>query len=134
MLRLLLPLALISAACGTAPGARTLQPEAGAACTTENAGVCASSTRLLVCQSMVWVVATDCKGPDGCRLVNQAYECDLRGNTIGDLCPGSSEGKVRCDPDGGVTILRCRSGVLAVEFECPPSTVCGIFDGGLTCR
>jgi len=133
MLRLLLPLAVLGAACGTA-GTKALSVEAGGACTTENAGACVTGTRLLVCQNMVWVVATDCKGPDGCRVINEAVECDLRGNTIGDLCPGTSEGKVRCDPDGGVNILRCRSRVLELEFACPSTTMCGLYDAGLTCR
>ena len=96
---------------------------------------CESSTRLLVCQSKIWAASTDCKGPDGCRLVGDAYECDLRGNTLGDLCPAQSEGKVRCDPDGGVNILRCKKGVLNLEFVCPQTTVCQfIEDAGLTCR
>lgn len=109
--------------------------EAGNSCNTENAGSCASATRLLVCQSGIWVTATDCKGPDGCRLVDDTYECDLRGNSLGDLCPSTSEGKVRCDPDGGVDILRCRQGVLTREFTCPQPTLCGfVEDAGLTCR
>ncbi len=109
--------------------------EAGNACTTENAGACAGTTRLLVCQSGVWVVATDCKGPDGCRLIDDTYECDLRGNSLGDLCPATSEGKVRCDPDGGIDILRCRQGVLTHEFTCPQATLCAfVEDAGLTCR
>ena len=110
-------------------------PEAGVACTMDNAGACESSTRLLVCQGKIWSTSTDCKGPDGCRLVGDAYECDLRGNSLGDLCPAQSEGKVRCDPDGGVNILRCKKGVLNLEFVCPQTTVCQfIEDAGLTCR
>lgn len=107
----------------------------GGPCTTENAGVCASPTRLLSCHNQAWVAATDCKGPDGCRLVGESYECDLRGNSLGDLCPVTSEGKVRCDPDGGVNILRCRQGVLSLEFVCPEPSLCSfVEDAGLTCR
>ena len=44
-----------------------------------------------------------------------------------------TETKVRCDPDGGLNILRCVEGSLAVIFECEAPTSCGINDAGLTC-
>ncbi len=60
-------------------------------------------------------------------------ECDTSGNSVGDRCAPTSEGKVRCDPDGGLNILRCVEGSLAVIFECQAPTNCGINDAGLTC-
>ncbi len=132
MRQLMLVSLLAMTAC---PAPIEVGPQTGAACTMQNAGACQTPTRLLVCQNKLWVASTDCKGPDGCRLVGDAYDCDLRGNTIGDLCPSQSEGKVRCDPDGGVNILRCKQGVLNLEFPCPQTTACVfIEDAGLTCR
>ena len=134
MRRLMLSAVLWLSACPVTQTA-SLLAQSGNACTTENDGACESSTRLLVCQNKVWVAAADCKGPDGCRLDGDTYDCDLRGNTLGDLCPSQSEGKVRCDPDGGVNILRCKQGVLALEYVCPQTTACSfVEDAGLTCR
>ncbi len=133
-LSLVLTAALLSVtAC---PGPRSLSvSSSGGACTNENEGACESPTRLLICHNKVWVVASDCKGPDGCRLNQDTYDCDLRGNSIGDTCPAQSEGKVRCDPDGGVNILRCVDSVLRLEYACPTATVCDfIEDAGLSCR
>ncbi len=127
-------LVALTLACSAPSG--SAQATSGGACNTENAGACETPTRLLVCQNKIWVTASDCKGPDGCRLVDaSSVECDFRGNSAGDLCASSSEGKVRCDPDGGVNILRCTGGTLAVEFTCPNTTLCSVIpDAGLSCR
>ena len=107
----------------------------GEACTTESSGTCATATRLLVCKNAAWAIAADCKGPDGCKQEGESIACDLSGNGVGDHCPGSSEGKVRCEPDGGANILRCRSGVLDVDYTCQSPTICAFVpDAGLTCQ
>lgn len=125
--------ALLALACGTMT--TTTTPKAGEPCKDENVGACESSTRLLACRSLVWTVVSDCKGADGCRRVGDTVDCDTRGNGVGDFC--SNPGRVRCDPDGGLQILRCsQSGVLAVEFSCPATptqTSCVLGDAGLTC-
>lgn len=123
---------LVGLACGT-PTETT--PKLGAPCTDENVGACESPTRLLACRSRVWSLVSDCKGADGCRRVGDTVDCDTRGNGVGDSC--SNPGRVRCDPDGGLQILRCSpAGVLAVEFSCPATptqTSCVLSDAGLTC-
>ena len=123
---------LLVVACGQTTNP---SPKAGEPCREENVGACESTTRLLTCRSMAWQVLSDCKGADGCRRVGDSVECDTRGNGIGDSC--STPGRVRCDPDGGLQILRCSpAGVLAVEFSCPANpvqTVCALSDAGLTC-
>ncbi|MBL9037062.1 MAG: hypothetical protein JNG84_00985 [Archangium sp.] len=127
---------LLAALSACTPVSTSTDPVEGAACTTEAEGFCSSTTRLLGCYGQVWAVASDCKGPDGCRRTgDDVYECDSSGNSVGDRCPRQSEGKVRCDPDGGVTILRCRDGGFDVEFVCPGSTRCSFVpDAGLSCR
>jgi len=112
-------------------------PVAGAACTQENVGACETPTRLLACLEQKWAVVSDCRGPDGCRRNGDTVDCDTRGNTVGDFC--SNAGRVRCDPDGGLQILRCSpdSGRLVVEFSCPATvtqTRCVLGDAGLTCE
>lgn len=123
---------LFGLACG---GPMTTAPKAGDACRDENVGACESPTRLLACRAMVWTVVSDCKGAEGCRRSADTVDCDTRGNGVGDFC--SAPGRVRCDPDGGLQILRCSpSGVLAVEYSCPAmpvQTVCALSDAGLTC-
>jgi hypothetical protein len=123
---------LVALACG--PTTNT-PPKAGESCREENVGACESATRLLTCRSMTWQVFSDCKGPDGCRRVGDTVDCDTRGNGVGDAC--SVAGRVRCDPDGGLQILRCSAtNVLTVEFSCPANpvqTVCALSDAGLTC-
>lgn len=124
--------ALLVLACGQT---MTGPPKTGEPCREENVGVCESATRLLTCRGMTWQVLSDCKGPEGCRRVGDTVDCDTRGNGVGDAC--STPGRVRCDPDGGLQILRCSpGGVLAVEFSCPANptqTVCALSDAGLTC-
>jgi hypothetical protein len=126
---------LVSAliACGTT---MTPAPREGAACTQENAGACETPTRLLACRELTWTVLSDCRGPQGCRQSNGTVECDTSLNGVGDRC--SNLGRVRCDPDGGLQILRCRDGgVFGVEFSCPErggvQLQCVLSDAGLTC-
>lgn len=107
---------------------------AGAPCASENVGRCdAEAPRLLQCIAGEYRVYADCKGPNGCQLETDTAECDTSGNSLGDRCAPSSEGKVRCDPDGGIDILRCVDGGLVLEFPCPSGRICGFNDAGLTC-
>ncbi len=119
----------------SAPENRALRASPGTSCSPDNSGACETPTRLLICKNQMWVIASDCKGPDGCTLVTDTYTCDLRGNTAGDHCPSQSEGKVRCEPDGGANILRCRDGLLSIELRCPSPTACVLTPAaGLNCR
>jgi hypothetical protein len=109
-------------------------PTEGAKCTDENIGRCEEgSERLLQCTSGTFRVYADCKGPLGCSITSDTADCDTSGNSVGDRCAPTSEGKVRCDPDGGLNILRCIDGGLEVIFECAPPMACGVNDAGLTC-
>lgn len=126
----LLTLALVS--CGPT---QEMKPVVGEKCPEENVGVCESPTRLLQCVSLQWAVASDCKGADGCRRDGTSVKCDTSGNSLGDRC--QNIGRVRCEPDAGLRILRCSdAGVLVTEFVCPfnqEQTRCVVGDGGLTC-
>lgn len=109
-------------------------PTVGSACTAENIGRCdAEFERLLQCTNGTFRVYADCHGPKGCTLEADTADCDTSGNSVGDRCAPTSEGKVRCDPDGGLNILRCVDSGLEVIFECQAPTRCGINDAGLTC-
>lgn len=127
------PLALLALlACGCAGGGANLSP--GAPCASEGVGRCdGEAPRLLQCVGGAYVVYADCKGPRGCTASGSTADCDTSGNGLGDRCAPPSEGKVRCDPDGGVNILRCVDGGLSLEFACPPGRTCGLGDAGLTC-
>lgn len=110
-------------------------PTEGSSCTAENVGRCeANANRLLQCTNGTYRVYADCKGPNGCSVTSDTANCDTSGNSVGDRCAPTSEGKVRCDPDGGLNILKCLDGGLEAIFECAPPSICGITDGGeLTC-
>lgn len=109
-------------------------PTEGAPCTAESIGRCdTEAPRLLQCSGGVFRVYADCKGPRGCSVTADTADCDTSGNSVGDRCAPTSDGKVRCDPDGGLNILRCTDGGLEVIFECAPPSSCGINDAGLTC-
>lgn len=111
-----------------------MPPAAGGPCFGDNIGRCDPSTpRLLECVNETWTIYADCHGVNGCAVTNETADCDTTGNSIGSRCPPTSEGKVRCDPDGGVNILRCVNGTLETIHECATPTRCGINDGGLTC-
>lgn len=121
-------------ACPVAPA-----PTAGSVCNAENIGRCDSmAPRLLQCTIQedgggYFRIYADCRGPKGCSVSDDTADCDTAGNSVGDRCPPTSEGKVRCDPDGGINILRCLDGGLDVIFECPQGSRCGFDDAGLTC-
>lgn len=107
---------------------------AGSKCTAETIGRCdMTAPRLLQCVNGQFEIYADCKGPNGCAVTQDTADCDTTGNSVGDRCAPTSEGKVRCDPDGGLNILRCVDGGLDVIFTCMPPSICGINDAGLTC-
>lgn len=111
-----------------------IEPTVGAPCTAESVGRCDSEApRLLQCTGGNYVTYADCKGPNGCTVTSDTADCDTSGNSVGDRCAPASEGKVRCDPDGGVRILRCIDGGLESIYTCPQPKICGLSDGGLTC-
>ena len=126
------------AACGAALAACSGAPPpvtVGVSCRTEEAAACDDQApRMLICRSGAYATYSDCRGPNGCRLAGDTVSCDTSGNSVGHGCPPQSEGKVRCDPDGGQHILRCVDGGLAVEYTCPTGMQCGFKpDAGLTC-
>jgi hypothetical protein len=123
-------LLLLFLGCPPAPS-----PTVGTKCSAENIGRCdAEAARLLQCTNGTFRIYADCHGPKGCSVTSDTADCDTSGNSVGDRCAPTSEGKVRCDPDGGVNILRCNDGGLEVIFECPAPQSCGLDDGGaLTC-
>jgi hypothetical protein len=130
---LLLLALFVGLSCGTTMNG---SPKAGAPCAQENVGACETATRLLACREQVWTTLSDCKGPQGCRQSGDSVECDTSLNGLGDRC--SNLGRVRCDPDGGQQILRCKDGgVLEVEVACPVRSgvqlQCVLSDAGLTC-
>ncbi|MDX2009842.1 MAG: hypothetical protein SFW67_06620 [Myxococcaceae bacterium] len=123
----------VGLACGTPMNP---MPKAGGPCAQENVGACESPTRLLACREQTWAVISDCRGPGGCRQSGDTVECDTSLNGLGDRC--NNVGRVRCDPDGGQQILRCRDGgVLELELSCPVRSgvqlQCVLSDAGLTC-
>jgi hypothetical protein len=111
-----------------------MDPTVGGPCTAEGVGRCdALEPRLLQCTNRVYVTYADCKGERGCSSTTDTANCDTTGNSVGDRCAPDSEGKVRCDPDGGLNILRCVDGGLTPIFTCRPPSRCGTNDAGLTC-
>lgn len=121
------------AACVTQP----VSPVEGLKCSVVGTVACEeSSSRILTCSDAgSFEVVSDCHGPKGCVLsvADNTVSCDTSGNTVNDRCGPTSEGKVRCDPDGGHLILRCVDGGLRSIFECPDQTLCGVTDAGLSC-
>jgi hypothetical protein len=122
-------IALVSCGCS----APSLSAVEGTDCPTENLGRCDDGDRLLQCVDGRYQVISDCKGERGCSVMGSTVDCDTAGNSVGDRCAPMSEGRVRCDPDGGTQILRCNGGRLGVEYVCPMSRVCGLSEAGLTC-
>lgn len=130
MPRLAPALLVLIAACSPPP-----PPSIGGRCSSSGTGTCdQTATKMLVCTDGGYALYSDCHGPDRCTATGDTVSCDTRGNGAGDTCPPESENKVRCDPDGGLSILRCVDGGLTVIYLCPPQTVCSyIPDAGLSC-
>ncbi len=111
-----------------------MAPFAGTTCDGTDGDTCETgSDRLLQCVNLQWVTISDCHGPVGCTQNGDTTFCDTSGNTAGDICAPTSEGRVRCEPDGGAAILRCMDQVLTVIHTCDAPLRCGSEDGGLTC-
>jgi hypothetical protein len=117
-------------ACTPMPGG---PPSVGDVCHINGMAACASETRLFICEAQRFVILSDCKGVLGCRMNGETAQCDTTGNSVGDVCAPSSEGKLRCDPDAGRNILRCVDAGLWVERACENGTQCGAVDAGLVC-
>jgi hypothetical protein len=108
--------------------------EEGGLCRSEGAGACnEDGGTLLQCVSGTWSAFADCRGPRGCERTADTADCDTSGDSVGDRCPPTSEGRVRCDPDAGLNVLRCVGGRLIIELECPGGSTCALTDAGLTC-
>lgn len=118
------------AACPATP-----PPAAGQPCVGEAQAACdETAPRLLTCTASAWVVTVDCLGARGCVATSAEVSCDTTGNSAGAACAPSSEGRLRCDPDGGAAILRCEQGRLAVLERCTQGAWCGVVpDAGLAC-
>lgn len=109
-------------------------PAAGQPCRGVDTGACDPATsQLLQCDGQQAFVVSDCKGPLGCQSADGAVTCDTSGNSVGDRCAPTSEGKVRCEPKEGRSILRCVDAGLEVTFECPLGSRCEVRDGSLSC-
>lgn len=107
----------------------------GGTCSTENAARCdPTAPRLLQCTNGIFTLFADCKGSRGCTTTSTGADCDTSGNTLGDHCAPTSEGKARCDPVTRANILKCTNGVLVLVHTCTPSSKCGLTTAGeLTC-
>lgn len=111
-----------------------MAPFSGDPCDAAAGDTCETGThRLLQCVNGRWATVSDCRGPRGCVQNGDTTFCDTTGNTGGDTCAPSSEGRVRCEPDGGTKILQCIDRVLTAVHQCEPPQRCGSEDGGLTC-
>lgn len=111
-----------------------MAPFADGACESSDGDTCETgSDRLLQCINGKWTILSDCHGPVGCTQSGDTTFCDTTGNSGGDSCAPTSEGRVRCEPDGGAQILQCMDRVLTVIHECAAPMRCGSEDGGLTC-
>ena len=111
-----------------------MAPFADGACASSDGDTCETGTgRLLQCINGKWVIFSDCHGRQGCSQNGDTTFCDTTGNTGGDFCAPTSEGRVRCEPDGGTQILQCMDHVLTAIYECEAPKRCGSEDGGLTC-
>ena len=120
-------------------------PQATQPCVQANTAACeegdptdAGLARLLFCGSdetgkTVWTVYSDCRGDGGCAVQDGTLSCDTSKNTLGDHCAPQSEGKARCEPMTGTSILRCEGGLLADVVDCPAGTRCVPVDAGLDC-
>lgn len=108
--------------------------EVGGLCGTIGAEQCeAGGDRLLVCVQSAWALKLECRGPMRCQMSGPTASCDSSGNTKGDRCESSEEGKERCDPANASVILRCRSGVLVGSLQCPVTSRCQAISGTTTC-
>ena len=78
--------------------------------------LCQDAATALECRNGAWV-ALPCKGAGGCAVSGGNVQCDMNGNTAGDACASTAEGKGLCSADKKAT-LECRSGALVQTNVC----------------
>lgn len=100
----------------------------GASCP-ENAGNCASSGSMNVCQGG-GELSFPCKGSGGCTSDSSGVTCDITGNADGDPCPTIHEGSGNCAADG-VSLLQCTGGRWH-KMSCPSVCIVTLV-GRVTC-
>jgi hypothetical protein len=85
--------------------------------------LCADATAALECRAGKWL-KLPCRGTGGCQRSGEVITCDMSGNSAGDACASSAEGKGLCSSTGTAT-LECREGALVQTNTCRTCTVSG---------
>jgi hypothetical protein len=113
-LALVASLSVFSFACGS--------PTAGEQCS-QTGFLCESAASALECRVGTWA-SLPCKGPNGCKREGDLVKCDMTGNSEGDNCASSAEGKGLCTSDNA-GVLQCRDGKLVKTNTCRSCSVSG---------
>lgn len=121
MLKRLVVLALFTlAACGS--------PEAGDACSPENALTCSSGTEVLACEGGK-LRAASCRGPAGCVEGSNQVVCDATRAQAGDSCLKAHESQAQCMNGDANRALVCRTGTWTAQA----CNSCAVQGGNVVC-
>jgi hypothetical protein len=72
----------------------------------------------LICTAGKFVLASTCKGPKGCRIVNANVECDHNFAEVGDTCVApASDSNYSCTPDKKTEVV-CQENKFAAWQPC----------------
>lgn len=102
---------------------------AGDACREEDDHACSADQKTaLVCRSGKFVLASNCKGKNGCKIggdKNTGFkvECDDSLANVGDPC--EKEGQYSCAPDER-SIVKCVSKKFSQDDRCKPKEKCAV--------
>jgi hypothetical protein len=111
----------LAAACGS--------PEAGDACSPENAATCGDNTTALICEGSV-LKAFNCRGPSGCISNSTAASCDFSASRAGEACPKINDTKALCDVSNANSALVCTNGMWTART----CNSCAVQAGSVVCK
>jgi hypothetical protein len=107
--------------------------EIGEPCADENKKACATNGRqVLACENGRMTSKYECRGENGCRVLENKIDCDLTIARLGDACDKLVEGTFACSEDARA-IVRCQAGKFIADETCKGATRCLVEPGSTRC-
>jgi hypothetical protein len=105
----------------------------GEPCAEEDKKACATDARhVLACREGRMTPLYECRGKNGCRVVEKKIDCDLSIARLGDPCDKLVEGHFACTEDAKA-IVRCEAGKFVADEKCKGATRCLATPGSTSC-
>ncbi len=105
----------------------------GARCNVDGKSSCSVDHKaMLLCTANQWKVASNCRGPEACKINGTTITCDASLSQAGDPCEATNEGKSVCQIDGKA-MLACKGGSFQITNQCLGAKGCRVDGTKIRC-